>query len=105
METIHAILAQSTPVDVIGGASGWVGTGLLGAVLSWLMFVHLPAKDKQAKELADTHSQRLDTLGAYHVKAVETVIAGQEVQLNRILDHCRTELESVVRGVTPRKGQ
>lgn len=35
--------------DVIGG--GWVGTGLLGAVLSWLLLKYLPDQAVERKEL------------------------------------------------------
>ena len=37
----------------LSGEAGWVGTGLLGAVLGWLLVVYLPAKDKQVRELID----------------------------------------------------
>jgi hypothetical protein len=40
-----ALVAQVA--DPISGGAGWVGAGLLGCVLGWLLFVHLPAKDKQ----------------------------------------------------------
>ena len=33
--------------------SGWAGAGLLGLVLAWLLFIHLPAKDKQIVEAND----------------------------------------------------
>jgi hypothetical protein len=34
-------------IETFPGAPAWVGTGLLGGVLGWLLFVHLPSKDKQ----------------------------------------------------------
>lgn len=43
------ILAQS-PESLSGGA-GWVGAGLLGLVLFWLLLKHLPDKDKQLEKL------------------------------------------------------
>lgn len=52
MESSFALFAQvlaQVPTDPLSGGAGWVGAGLLGAVLAWLMFVHLPAKDKQAE--------------------------------------------------------
>ena len=52
------LFAQSP--EVISGGAGWVGAGLLGAVLSWLTLVHLPAKDKQVKELIDLHALERD---------------------------------------------
>jgi hypothetical protein len=38
-------------IETFPGAPAWVGTGLLGGVLGWLLFVHLPAKDKQISAL------------------------------------------------------
>lgn len=47
--------------DALAGNSGWVGAGLLGAILLWLFTMHLPAKDKQLKELlADRDKQLSD---------------------------------------------
>lgn len=57
MDYILLLLAQSDPLS---GGAGWVGTGLLGAVLSWLLFVHLPAKDKQIKELIENKDKALE---------------------------------------------
>jgi hypothetical protein len=45
------LLAQILPPDPISGGAGWLGAGLLGLVLGWLLFVHLPAKDKQLREI------------------------------------------------------
>jgi hypothetical protein len=48
-------------VDPISGGAGWLGAGLLGAVLAWIFFVRLPANDKQTKELLDLHSRERET--------------------------------------------
>lgn len=45
--TIASPLLAALDLEPIGGGSGWVGAGLLGAVLSWLLLVHLPAIDKR----------------------------------------------------------
>lgn len=47
------LFAQSP--DILAGTAGWAGAGLLGLVLSWLLLVHLPGKDKQIKELIADH--------------------------------------------------
>lgn len=50
------LLAQaSDPSDPLSGGAGWVGAGLLGAVLAWLLFIHLPAKDKLITNLMDRY--------------------------------------------------
>jgi citrate synthase len=43
------LLAQAA--DPISGGAGWIGAGLLGAVLCWLLLKHLPDKDKQTREI------------------------------------------------------
>lgn len=45
------VLLAQIAADPISGGAGWIGAGLLGAVLAWLMFVHLPGKDKLIREL------------------------------------------------------
>lgn len=53
-----ATLAQHVVEPVPGGAAGWVGAGMLGMVLSWLFFVHLPGKDKQLLAVIEANSVR-----------------------------------------------
>lgn len=45
-------LAQTDPLS---GGAGWVGAGLLGAVLAWLLLKHLPEKDRQIERIIDKH--------------------------------------------------
>ena len=54
------MLAQAT--DPISGGAGWVGAGLLGAILFWLLFKHLPAKDAQLENLMGKHALHVDRL-------------------------------------------
>ncbi len=49
-----ALLAQT---EALSGGSGWVGAGLLGLILAWLLLVHLPSKDKQLKDLLDSRDR------------------------------------------------
>lgn len=61
MNALLAILAQTTlPADPLSNGGGWFGAGLLGLVLAWLLFKHLPAKDQQIKDLVDDKDARLD---------------------------------------------
>ncbi len=57
----YSALAQAVET-VPGGAAGWVGAGMLGMVLSWLFFVHLPAKDKMLVALVEANSARENAL-------------------------------------------
>jgi hypothetical protein len=59
------ILAEvTTPLDALGGAPAWVGTGLLGSVLGWLLFLHLPNKDKQIAGLIESRDAAMKALAA-----------------------------------------
>jgi hypothetical protein len=49
MAWLLSVIAEAQ-TDPISGGAGWIGAGLLGAVLAWLMFVHLPGLQKQLKE-------------------------------------------------------
>lgn len=54
---LFLLIAQQTS-DPLSGGAGWVGAGLLGLVLSWLLLKHLPDKDKQFATFVsdkDTH--------------------------------------------------
>ena len=53
------IWAQAIHNDPLSGGSGWVGAGLLGLVLAWLLLKHLPEKDKQYKELIEAHKEEM----------------------------------------------
>ena len=44
--SVTMLVAQANPEPLSGGA-GWVGAGLLGLVLCWLLLKHLPDKDRQ----------------------------------------------------------
>lgn len=58
MEAFCLLFAQG--VEPIAGNAGWLGAGLLGAVLAWLMFVRWPANDKMTRDLMDLASQERD---------------------------------------------
>lgn len=58
--TSFVLFAQVT--DPLSGGAGWVGAGLLGAVLAWLLFVHLPGKDKQVGDLVNLKDQQVTAM-------------------------------------------
>lgn len=53
------LLAQ---LNDLPGMSGWVGTGLLGSVLAWLLLRHLPEKDKQLMDLVKAKDDAVDSV-------------------------------------------
>lgn len=80
-----AVLAQSVADPVAGGA-GWIGAGLLGSVLAWLLFVHLPAKDKQLKEMIEGKDAMMRDLTDKHRQAIDSVVAHCQSELRRSED-------------------
>lgn len=82
------LIAQAT----LAGAEGWVGTGLLGTVLGWLLLVHLPAKDKQLKELLEAQAEERKAKELADVAAAEKYKAA----LDLIVQHCKEDSERII---------
>ena len=58
--------------DSLSGGAGWAGAGLLGLVLFWLLFKHLPAKDAQLKEfVAGKDAAITGVVGTFTAEAKE----------------------------------
>lgn len=84
-----ALLAQvSDPISIIG--SGWVGAGLLGAVLAWLLLVHLPARDKQFSELA---------------REKDTQLAAKDVAIVSLLEVKDNQIKGLLNAAAEERGQ
>lgn len=66
-------VAQST-IDPISGSAGWIGSGILGGVLGWLLFVHLPAKDKQLVSLIDSRDSAIRDLTERHIVTLRELV-------------------------------
>ena len=77
--SVGLFLAQAT--DSISGGAGWVGAGLLGLVLGWLMLKHLPDKDKQISGLIDQFGKMLDAREV----ALRELIAAKDKQISEML--------------------
>lgn len=56
------MLFADAPAADLASASGWAGAGLLGLVLAWLLFKHLPEKDKQIKDLINDKDQHIERM-------------------------------------------
>lgn len=100
------LLAQSS-IDPIAGGAGWVGAGLLGLVLSWLLLVHLPAKDKQLKEFMDSKDTHIASLTEKYEKKLELVTLTFEKEatearndfkrtLDIVMGHCTDETKKII---------
>lgn len=73
---IIGMLAQ-TPDPLTGGA-GWVGAGLLGAVLCWMFFVRIPATDR----MLEAKDERLLRV----IEGNTAAMAAKDVQLLKVFD-------------------
>jgi hypothetical protein len=61
MNFAFALFAQlADPGAVTSPVAAWLGTGLLGSVLGWLLLRHLPEKDRQLKEFLTEKDDRMD---------------------------------------------
>lgn len=49
-------------IDPISGGAGWIGAGLLGLVLAWLLLKHLPEKDRQVERLVQACDAEVRTI-------------------------------------------
>lgn len=76
-------------IEPLAGQSGWVGAGLLGLVLSWLLLVHLPNKDKQLTTLWESWDKRLSEKDAY----VREMAKEFRIALDLVVQHCQEEAE------------
>lgn len=81
-----------------------MGAGLLGLVLGWLMFIHLPAKDKQLQAVIDNKDKVLNDLIQAKDSRIKEVmeVKDQRIQqlstdfraaLDKVVDHCQEEAE------------
>lgn len=103
----------ATASDPIAGGAGWVGAGLLGAVLMWLCWKHLPDKDKFIKEQQAAHDaqqavkdERVERIINSHlvVEAAQRDVHAKlereqraefRATLDQMLDHNRRQVEGL----------
>lgn len=106
-------LAQTGGAESLSGGAGWVGAGLLGAVLTWLLFIHLPAKDRLMKELINDKDGQLQAVLEHKWVAIQGIssdrkdeVKGLAVEFRMVIvemaAHCDKEVERMVRLVETR---
>jgi hypothetical protein len=99
------VVAQSDPIS---GGAGWVGAGLLGCVLAWLLLVHLPAQEKSRREMVASHEaemaealkvQRADMLGAIaqqrtdFAASIERILRQHEIQMQHLAEAVNKDMQ------------
>jgi hypothetical protein len=95
MTLLMLLFAQSG--DPISGGAGWIGAGLLGAVLSWVFVVHLPAKDKQIQFLLEQGRILTEGLVKTHRESLNEVASNFRAVNEQLSAHCDKELERLAR--------
>lgn len=89
------LLASDTPTDTISGGAGWVGAGLLGVVLWWLLFIHLPNKDKQMISLMESKDKSIKEVTDAHGKALEQVISTFRSEIKDERSSCQENFRAI----------
>ncbi len=91
------LFAQNDPASLAGGA-GWVGAGLLGLVLGWLLLVHLPAKDKQLKELLDSKDKQMTSVLDRKWEMIQKLSTDYKEGIKDVTSHCQQEISEMSKG-------
>lgn len=94
---IHPLLAQMA--DPISGGAGWIGAGLLGVVLAWLLLLHLPAKDKQLKEMIEGRDALAKDLAIKTAEVAKQQRDDFKENLKSVTDHCKQDTEVMANSV------
>jgi len=96
MLTFLAIFAQAGSTDPISGGAGWVGAGLLGLVLGWLLLKHLPDKDRQLREMIDSRDKLALALQDSYIKVLREINLQMKESLKESMadmaKHCEREV-------------
>lgn len=79
---VVVLIAEAAPniPDFVPGTAAWITSLASGGILTWLLFYHLPAKDKQLKEFTDNKDTQFQKMAADY-----------NGQLNSIHDDCAKE--------------
>jgi hypothetical protein len=101
------ILVAQVVTDPLSGGAGWVGTGLLGSVLGWLLFIHLPKKDQQVLDLINSRDKLVEKITAEFRQSMTELVdksnANDKEQrvnfkesLEKVTAHCEKEVTTTV---------
>jgi len=123
--SIQAIFSQS-PIDVPNSA-GWVSTGLLSAVLSWVLGKMIPdmhamferlirQKDDQATQLRESEDKKTAMLLEHHRGAVVSIsndnreatkalAAEMRTVIQETANHCDKEIDRLMRFIDAKEKQ
>ena len=89
---MFSIFAQTVQTDPLTGGAGWAGAGILSLILSWLLFVRLPAQDKMVKDMVDGHNERVDKITVANLLSLEKREAMFQLALDKVISHYEREM-------------
>lgn len=92
---LGSLIAQSSNGDPLSGGAGWVGAGLLGLVLTWLLLRHLPEKDRQLRDLIDIHLKAEREQREDFREALEKVIERDQARFDNLNMAIKSDLSSL----------
>ncbi len=90
-----ALLADDPISSTLGGGAGWVGAGLLGGVLAWLLFIHLPGKDKQLKDFIDGKDKQVADLHQRNWEMIQQLTKDYKDGMKEVALHCEEEMRNL----------
>jgi hypothetical protein len=73
----------------------WTGLGLVALILRWLLYTHLPAKDKQIDDLVTAYNVRQDQKDTAHAQALKESRVDFKESLDKVVSHCAEEMEKL----------
>ena len=102
--------AAAKAVDPLSGGAGWLGAGLLGLVLGWLLLKHLPDKDKQITKFIEDKDRHIIAMSETYERKLNVIVASYEKEnretkdefraaLNSVLSHCDREVGRVTEAI------
>jgi flagellar biosynthesis/type III secretory pathway protein FliH len=89
---VWQLLAETEPSTSLTGATGWVGAGLLGVVVVWLL-KHLTDLAKERKEFGEARDKIIETLVTSHAHSLEKLAIQNRETAEKIAKEHRESLE------------
>ncbi len=96
------VLAQAAVATDPTGLTGWIAAGstvgLLGPVLYWLCYVHLPKKDTQLEKLVADHALAAAKKDEDHRKQVAEIVSAHDLRVDKLNTAHESQIVQLVSG-------
>ena len=83
------MLCLIAEADAISGGSGWVGAGMLGLILSWLLYKHIPS-------ITQAHLDDVKKLSADFKEALQVVTKHCESQMAAMAANWQRDVDRII---------